>query len=68
MAEDNQETKPRIVSGFIAPIRADKLRLGGLTNAVSLVDTRCRRCNKLLFRGALKGEIKCPKCGLKSEW
>ena len=28
----------------------------------------CAKCAKFLFRGALKGEIKCPRCGHMNRW
>jgi len=31
---------------------------------VALIKTRCKKCDRLLFKGAIKTiEIKCPKCG-----
>lgn len=31
--------------------------------ADALEEVRCKGCKRLLFKGELRGEIKCPKCG-----
>jgi hypothetical protein len=65
MANDNKQ----IATGFIAPMRHERMRLGDVTpNSIALVDVRCRTCQKLLFRGALRGELKCPRCGHMNRW
>lgn len=59
-----------VQAGFIQPIAADKLRIGHQANAaaVALKDVRCGKCQKLLFRGDMRGEIKCPRCGKMNRW
>ncbi|MCA9484547.1 MAG: Com family DNA-binding transcriptional regulator [Nitrospina sp.] len=41
-----------------------ELRLGLIMKSSSFPQIRCRKCNRLLMKGAVfRIEIKCPKCG-----
>ena len=53
--------------GHIEPIKADKaaqVRAAG----VALRDQHCGKCRKLLFKGSMQGEMKCPRCGHMNRW
>lgn len=62
-------TGPEIRAGHIEPMRAEQIRLGkAVATGVALKDVRCGKCQKLLFRGELRGEIKCRGCGHMNRW
>lgn len=45
------------------------LEIGVEVRGVSaLKEVRCGKCQKLLFRGTLIGEIKCRGCGHMNRW
>ncbi len=52
-----------------APLYGRQNNIGASEAAgVALRDTRCGKCQRLLFRGTLRGEIKCPRCGHLNRW
>jgi len=36
--------------------------------SATVAEVRCPRCNKLLFRGTLIGEILCARCGMLAQF
>lgn len=56
-----------VKTGRIEPIKPSPTREFTAVG-VALVDCRCGKCQRLLFRGIMRGEIKCPRCGHMNRW
>lgn len=62
----NQGRKLGVQSKPVSCIGGEGLRANHAPEELPIV--RCRACDKFLFRGWLKGEIKCRNCKEMNRW